>query len=103
MAGGGGGTVAGVCREGRRHYVVLSVRGTGEPDSAPRTRSDCCVSAALLHASGVREYLEHLLAREQRAFDGMRAGQSIEPAVLEEQRRLVENLRRAWEEITCQS
>ena len=92
-----------VCREGRRNYVVLSVRGTGGPDSAPRALFDCCVSAALLRAPGAREYLEHLLAREQWAFDGMRAGQSIEPAVLEEQRRLVENLRRAWEEITCQS
>lgn len=90
-----------VCAEGRRQYVVLSARGTDAPNAPPRPLADCCLSPALVRAPGAREYLEHLLAREQRAYDGMCAGSSTEPAAREEQRRLVENLRRAWEEITC--
>ena len=92
-----------VCVEGRRHYVILSVRGTGVADSEPRALSDCCVSEALLRAPGVRVYLEHLLAREQRALKGMCAGQSTDLSTIEEQRRLTENLRCALEGLECRS
>lgn len=90
-----------VCAEGRRHYVVLSVRGSTGMRPEERLLSDCCVSDALLQADGAEAYLQHLLAREQRAYEGMCAGQSTELSVREAQHRLVENLRKALEELKC--
>ena len=90
-----------VCVEGHRHYVVLSVRGTDGRAAAEKPLSDCCFSDALLEAKGADVYLQHLLARELRAYDGMCAGQSTEPAVREAQYKLVQNLRKALEELKC--
>ena len=86
-----------VCTEGRRHYVVLSVRGGKDTDAVKKPLSKCCYSDALLRAKDAGAYLQHLLAREQRALDGMYAGQSIEQNVREEQEKLVQNLRKALE------
>lgn len=86
-----------VCTEGRRHYVILSVRGGDTASAVEKPLSECCYSDALLRAEGADAYLQHLLAREQRAYDGMCAGQSIEQYVREEQEKLVRNLRNALE------
>lgn len=90
-----------VCTEGRRHYVILSVRGEPACEPVRKPLADCCFSKALLRAAGASAYLEYLLAREQRAYEGMCAGQSTDERAREEQNRLVENLRRALEELKC--
>ena len=90
-----------VCVEGRRHYVVLSVHGDPNCDPIRKPVSDCCFSDALLHAAGADIYLEHLLVREQRAYEGMCSGQLIDEFACAEQKRLVENLCKALEELKC--
>lgn len=90
-----------VCAEGRRHYVILSVRGEPTRESSHRPLAECCFSEPLLRADGADAYLEHLLAREQRAYEGMCAGQSTDERAREEQKCLVENLRKALEELKC--
>lgn len=88
-----------VCTEGRRHYVVLCVRGDPKMQWILKPISECCYSEALLKSEGAKSYLQHLLTREQRAYDGMLAGQSTDNYVREEQARLLKNLEHAMEEI----
>jgi len=84
-----------LCREGRRWYVVLSVRGG--VSRCEKRLSECSVSPALLKAEGVKEYLAHLLARERRALEGMKRGAEVDPERLECQRGRVDILRSALE------
>ncbi len=84
-----------LCREGRRWYVVLSVRGGAS--RYEKRLSECSVSPALLKAEGAKEYLAHLLAREQRALEGMKRGADVDPARLECQKEIVGVLRGALE------
>lgn len=58
-----------LCREDRRRYVVLSVRGGAPKREIPL--SECAVSPALLRAEGAVDYLEQLYLREKKALDGM--------------------------------
>ncbi len=84
-----------LCREGRRWYVVLSARGGAS--RCEKRLSECSVSPALLKAEGVKEYLAHLLVREQRALEGMKRGAGVDPARLGCQRERVDILRGALE------
>ena len=84
-----------LCREDRRRYVVLSVRGGAEKRDVPLWQ--CAFSPALLGADGAADYLQWLLARETRALAGMELANSVDAARLEEQRRLVQQIKDAWE------
>ena len=57
----------------------------------------CAVSPALLRADGAADYLQWLLTRETRALSGMGQANAIDTARLEEQRRLVQQIKDAWE------
>lgn len=84
-----------LCREDRRQYVVLSVRGGTEKKELPLWQ--CAFSPALLKAEGAKDYLRALLTRENRALDGMEQASTIDPARLEVQHRLVSEIKQAWE------
>lgn len=84
-----------LCREDRRQYVVLSVCGGAEKKQLPLWQ--CVFSPALLKAEGAKDYLRALLTRENRALDGMEQASTIDPARLEVQRRLVSEIKQAWE------
>lgn len=84
-----------LCREDRRRYVVLSVRGGAAKRDVPLWQ--CAVSPALLRADGAADYLQWLLTRETRALSGMGQANAIDTARLEEQRRLVQQIKDAWE------
>lgn len=84
-----------LCREDRRQYVVLSVRGGAEKKTLPLWQ--CAFSPALLKAEGAKDYLRALLTRENRALDGMEQASTIDPARLEVQHRLVSEIKQAWE------
>ncbi len=79
-----------LCREGKRWYVVLSARGGAS--QCEKRLSECLVSPALLKAEGVKEYLAHLLVREQKALEGMKRGAGVNPARLECQKERVDVL-----------
>ncbi len=80
-----------LCREHRRWYVVLSVRGG--TSKCKKKLSECSVSPALLKAEGVKKYLAHLLMREQKALEGMKRGAGVDPARMVCQRERVDVLR----------
>lgn len=84
-----------LCREDRRQYVVLSVRGGAEKKNLPLCQ--CAFSPALLQASGAKGYLQALLTREERALEGMQQANEIDKARLDMQRRLVMEIKQAWE------
>ena len=86
-----------LCREDRRQYVVLSVRGGAEKKELPLWQ--CTFSPALLQADGAKEYLQALLIREERALEGMRQANEMDKARLDMQRRLVMEIKQAWEEL----
>ena len=85
-----------LCREDRRRYVVLSVRGGAPKREIPL--SECAVSPALLRAEGAADYLEQLYLREKKALDGMEQGAS-ENKRLAYQRALVQCIQSAREEL----
>ena len=84
-----------LCREDRRRYVVLSVRGGAAKRNVPLWR--CAFSSALLCAEGAADYLQWLLIREKRALAGMEQANTLDKARLDEQRYLVSELEQAWE------
>ena len=84
-----------LCREDRRQYVVLSVRGSAEKKELPLWQ--CAFSPALLQADGAKDYLKALLTREERALEGMQQANEIDKARLDMQRRLVMEIKQAWE------
>lgn len=86
-----------LCREERRNYIVLSVRGGAEKREMPL--SACVISPALLRADGAAEHIAALLRREQAALHGMEQGVSVDPARLQRQQETVRRLHQAWEEI----
>ena len=85
-----------LCREDRRRYVVLSVRGGAPKREVPLT--ECAVSPALLRTEGAADYLEQLYRRENKALVGMEQGTS-ENARLSYQRELVRRIQSAREEL----
>lgn len=84
-----------LCREDRRQYVVLSVRGGAEKKQVPLWR--CAFSPALLQADEAKTYLQALLMRETRALDGMERASAMDAARLDMQRRLVLEIKQALE------
>lgn len=84
-----------LCREDRRQYVVLSVRGGAEKKQLPLWQ--CAFSPALLRADGAKEYLLALLMREKRALGGMEQASAIETARVDAQRSLVYSIEQALE------
>lgn len=84
-----------VCREDRRRYVILSVRGGAEKKQLPLWQ--CAFSPALLQAEGAQDYLRALLTREQRALDGMERASEMDASRMEAQRRLVMQMKQALE------
>lgn len=84
-----------LCREDRRQYVVLQVRGGAEKLQKPLWQ--CAFSSALLGADGARAYLQSLLARERRALEGMERGRAVTAARVDAQQRLILELEQALE------
>lgn len=83
------------CREDRRWYVVLSVRGGAPAREVPRTQ--CAFSSALLSAPDAADYLRHLLTREKRALLGMEQASETDMVRLSGQRMLVRQIEQALE------
>ena len=65
-----------LCREDRRQYVILSVRGNAEKREL--VREECALSDALLAAPGAAAYIRYILEREQRALRGMERSDAAE-------------------------
>ena len=86
-----------LCREDRRHYVILSVRGGAKECLYPREK--CAVSPALLAAPDAGAYLRHLVERETRALNGMERSENTDIAKLRSQQALVRELTAALEEL----
>ncbi len=84
-----------ICREDRRFYVLISVRG-GAREQKKRL-PECAVSEALIKAEGAKEYLLHLLKREKRALEGMRHGAAVDTCRMEDQRETVRVIENALE------
>lgn len=84
-----------ICKEDRRQYVVLSVRGGGKAEQVPLHR--CVVSTALIQAEGAKIYLEALLKRERRAMEGMQRGTLVDDAERIAQQKIVQAIADAWE------
>ena len=84
-----------LCREDRRQYVILSVRGNAEKRQL--VREECALSDALLAAPGAATYIRHILEREQRALRGMERSDAAESDKLSRQRMLVQRLTTALE------
>ena len=84
-----------LCREDRRQYVILSVRGNAEKRQL--VREECALSDALLAAPGAATYIRHILEREQRALRGMERSDAAESEKLSRQRMLVQRLTTALE------
>lgn len=85
-----------ICREERRFYVILSVRGGGERRHEPL--SACAVTPSLLKAEGAGEYLAMLLRRETNALNGMRQART-EAHNLAEQEATVRAIKQALERL----
>ena len=85
-----------LCREDRRQYVILSVRGGASVKEVPL--EECAVSPALLRAEGAAAYLEQLYRRENKALAGMERG-TTENVRRAYQRKLVQHIQTAWEEL----
>ncbi|MFR3788057.1 tRNA (adenine(22)-N(1))-methyltransferase [Agathobaculum desmolans] len=84
-----------ICREDRRRYVILSVRGGAACRS--RALAQCVCSPALLRAEGAEDYLTWLLSRERHVLDGMQQANVTDAAQLTQQRRLISVLEQARE------
>ena len=84
-----------LCREDRRHYVILSVRGGAKECLYPREK--CAVSPALIAAPDAGAYLRHLIERETRALNGMERSENTDIARLRSQQALVRELTAALE------
>ena len=66
-----------LCREGKRMYTVMTVRGGG--DYVEKSLSDCCISDALLCDPLAADYLARLLSREQKICASLEAAQHQKP------------------------
>lgn len=88
-----------VCREGRRTYTVMAVRGGQEPIERPL--SACCVSEALCRDPLAQPYLRERLAREERICAALRGAAHPKPEEYTLHCGYAETLRAAlaaWEE-----
>lgn len=69
-----------LCREGKRMYTVLTVRGGGE--KVDKALSDCCISGALLRDPLAVEYLAKLLEREEKIAASLKTAKHQKPEEL---------------------
>lgn len=89
-----------VCTEGKRHYLVWTVRGGAACKMV--ALPDCYFSSALLCAPRADIYLTALLRREQYALAGMKRGQQVSKEQLMQQQAVVQTLQTILEEQICQ-
>jgi tRNA (adenine22-N1)-methyltransferase len=66
-----------ICREGRRLYTVMAVRGGSEP--IERSLEACCVSEALCRDPQAKQYLKERLAREEKICAALRSASRPKP------------------------
>lgn len=88
-----------VCREGRRTYTVMAVRGGYEPIKRPLAA--CCVSEALCKDPQAKPYLQERLAREETICAALRGAAHPKPEEYKLHCGYAETLRMAlaaWEE-----
>lgn len=69
-----------LCREGKRMYTVMTVRGGGE--EMEKSLSDCCISQAMLRDPLAKDYLAKLLERERRVCTSLECAQHQKPEEL---------------------
>lgn len=84
-----------LCKEDRRWYVVLQVRGGASCVEKPIAQ--CYSSAALLQDAQAGSYLQYLLAREIQALQGMQQGTATR-AQCQMQQQIIQHLQCAMEE-----
>lgn len=88
-----------LCREGRRFYTVLTVRGGGEAVNHPM--GECCISEALLQDPLAEEYLRKQLAHTRTIIRALEQASHQKPQELAYQRLCAKTLTQAlgqWEE-----
>ena len=66
-----------ICREGRRMYTVMVVRGGGEP--VERVLARCCISEALCRDPQAKLYLQERLVREEKICAALRGAAHPKP------------------------
>ncbi len=76
-----------LCREGRRMYTILTVRG-GAP-CEQKTLAQCCISEALLRDKLAADYMNKLLLRERKIVSSLESARRQKPAELELHRKNV--------------
>ena len=86
-----------ICREGRRMYSVMAVRGGGERKDRPL--AECCVSEALCRDKLAADYLGQKLTREQTICAALESAQKQKPEELALHRGYARTLRAALERI----
>lgn len=84
-----------VCREDRRRYVVMAVRGGADKQVVPLAQ--CVVSQALLAAPDALDYIHHLLLRERNVLRGMLQAAAPDEKQIQIQKQIVERLEQAEE------
>ncbi len=86
-----------VCREGKRQYIIMRVRGGGVRSLHPISRAEAAFSQALLQDDGAKSYLEALLQKERCALQGMRLAETQDAAQTAEQEQVIEHIQKALE------
>lgn len=91
-----GGTIEkeSLCREGKRMYTVLTVRGGGRAEE--KSLPECCISEALLQDPMAPQYIIRLLEREQKITASLEFAVHQKPEELALHRENVQVLQTAW-------
>lgn len=69
-----------LCREGKRMYTVLTVRGGGKPEE--KSLPDCCISEVLLQDPMAEAYVSRLLEREKKITASLESAAHQKPEEL---------------------
>lgn len=78
------------CCEDRRWYLILAVRGGGEPKDVPLQA--CLVPPTLLRADHASDYLRYMHCREQRILQGMQQSRIVTAAQRATQQAIVNQI-----------
>lgn len=70
-----------LCREGRRMYTVMTVRGGGKAQQ--KSLPQCCISEALLRDPMATQYVKKLLEREQKITASLESANRQKPKELQ--------------------
>lgn len=84
-----------ICREDKRFYVVMQVRGGGTAQR--KTRTECIISKALLRDACAVEYLRFLLHTEEKALCGLKKANSPLEVEIQEKQQGINIIREALE------